>query len=73
MRNTQEADTATTGQILETKMKERGYGKRRLARESGISYRTICRIISGDMVGSLHTWSMIARALECKISDLTGE
>lgn len=64
---------ATTGQNLEYQLEKRGVSKHMLARKSGISYRTICRLVSGDKIGSLHTWIMISRALHCTLGELTGE
>lgn len=46
--------------------------KRGLARESGVSYRTICRICSGDMVGSFHTWAKLAKALGSTVTCISG-
>lgn len=63
----------TTGERLAGEMEARGFSKRRLARESGVSYRTVCRIAAGDRVGSLDTWLRLAKTLGCDVSDLTGE
>ena len=63
----------TTGERLAREMESRGFSKRRLARESGVSYRTVCRITAGDRVGSLDTWMKVADALGCDVSDLIGE
>lgn len=60
----------TSGERLASKMQERGIGKRRLSRESGVSYRTVTRLMRGDMVGSVYTWARICRALSCRISDI---
>lgn len=68
-----EDPTATTGQKLESKLAERRMGKRQLARESGVSYRTVCRIVKGDRIGALDTWVKVARALGCDVSELIGD
>ena len=68
-----EAPTTTTGQRLAGKLAEKGMSKRRLARESQVSYRTVCRIIAGDRLGNLDTWMRFAKALGCDISELIGE
>lgn len=65
--------TATTGQKLESKLAERHMGKRQLARESDVSYRTVCRIMKGDRIGSLDTWMKVASALGCDVSELIGD
>lgn len=63
----------TTGFNLAAKLAEKGCSKRRLARESQVSYRTVCRVVSGDRVGSLDTWMRFADALDCDVSELIGE
>ena len=68
-----EDPTATTGQRLEAKLAERHMGKRQLARKSNVSYRTVCRIVKGDRIGSLDTWMKVASALECDVPELIGE
>jgi len=68
-----EADTTTTGQRLAAKLAERGMSKRKLARDSQVSYRTVCRIMSGDRLGNLDTWLRFAEALQCDMSELIGE
>ena len=47
--------------------------KRQLARESQVSYRTVCRIISGDRLGNLDTWMRFAEALGCDLTELIGD
>ena len=47
--------------------------KRKLARDSQVSYRTVCRIMSGDRLGNLDTWLRFAEALQCDMSELIGE
>ncbi len=68
-----ETQITTTGQRLAEKLAEKGMSKRRLARESQVSYRTVCRIISGDRLGNLDTWMRFADALGCDLSELIGE
>ena len=63
----------TTGDRLAEAMADGGFSKRRLARESGVSYRTVCRITSGDRVGSLDTWMRLADALGMEVSELIGD
>ena len=63
----------TTGGRLADAMAGRGFSKRRLARESGVSYRTVCRVTSGDRVGSLDTWMRFADALGMEVSELIGD
>ena len=63
----------STGEKLERKLAEKGMGKHELARESQVSYRTICRIVSGDRVGNLDTWMRIADAIGCDLSEITDE
>lgn len=65
-----EATTETTGQKLAEKLAERGISKHGLARESQVSYRTVCRVVSGDRVGTLDTWMRIAAALDCNLDDI---
>ena len=64
---------ATTGQKLESMLENRKMSKHMLARRSGISYRTICRLVSGDKVGSFHTWIAISRALKCSLDELKDD
>lgn len=61
----------STGERLAAKLAELGRSKRWLARESQVSYRTVCRIISGDRVGNLDTWMRFAEALGCGLSEIT--
>ena len=63
----------TTGRHLEAKMAELGISRRRLARESHVSYRTVCRILAGDRLGMLDTWMRFADAVGCSVSDLIGD
>lgn len=63
----------TTGDALAAKLAEARMSKRKLARESQVSYRTVCRIVSGDRLGNLDTWMRFAAALGCDVSELTGE
>ena len=46
--------------------------KRQLARESGVSYRAVCRLVSGDRLGNLDTWLKFCDAIGCEITDLIG-
>lgn len=61
----------TTGDMLRRAMAERGFSKSRLSRESGVSYRTITRIMSGDRIGSLDTWTRVASAMGTTIDGIT--
>lgn len=64
---------AKTGERLAEKLAEAGMSKRQLARDSHVSYRTVCRIVEGDRLGNLDTWMRFAEALGCDVSELTGE
>jgi len=68
-----EAPTTTTGQRLAEKLAEKGISKRKLARESQVSYRTVCRVMSGDRLGNLDTWIRFSEAIGCDISELIGD
>lgn len=59
-----------TGERLAAKMSERGVSKHQLALEAGVSYRTVCRIVSGDRLGYLDTWMRFAEALGCDVGEL---
>ena len=63
----------TTGETLAWKLTEYGVSRRGLARKSNVSYRTVCRIISGDRLGNLDTWMRFAEAVGCSVSDLIGD
>ena len=67
-----ETATPSTGERLAERLEEIGMTKSHLAAESQVSYRTICRIISGDRLGNLDTWLRICKAIGCEISDLVG-
>ena len=54
-------------------MAERGVSRRQLALMSGVSYRTVCRIVSGDRLGYLDTWMRFADALGCEVGELIYE
>jgi len=56
--------------MLAAKLAELGVSKRKLARDSHVSYRTVSRILSGDRVGYLDTWMRFAEALGCPLGDL---
>ena len=64
--------TSSTGERLVLRLEKLGMSKSQLAEESGVSYRTICRITSGDRLGNLDTWMRICSAIGCEISDLVG-
>jgi len=53
-------------------MEEKGFSKRQLAIETGVSYRTVCRIVSGDRLGYLDTWMKFAEALGCEVGEIIG-
>ena len=50
-----------------------GVSKRKLARDSRVSYRTVCRVIAGDRLGNLDTWMRFASALGCGVSEIIGD
>ena len=68
-----EAHTRNTGKNLARMLEDRGMSKRRLARESQVSYRAVCRIVSGDRLRNLDTWMRFAKVLGCSVSELIGE
>ena len=64
----------STGAKLTALMEERGMSQRRLSALSGVSMATIKRMRSGDMVGSMHSWSMVMRALDADCNEfMKGE
>lgn len=63
----------TTGARLERYIYDHGFTKERLAEESGVNIGTIYRICSGESIGRIDTWNMIANAMGCTVSDITGK
>lgn len=61
---------ATTGERLSEKLAENGMSKRELSAESGVSYKTVCRIANGHRLGNLDTWMRFAEALDCDLDDI---
>lgn len=53
-------------------MDERDVSTRELARRTGLALSSIRRARKSAMCGSIHTWELIARALECGIDDVAG-
>jgi len=47
-----------------------GMSRRRLARETGLDYRTVSDLCSGKTEGNLATWKLIAKALGCKLDEI---
>ena len=62
--------SVTTGEKLMRKLAETGMSMRGLARESGVSYNTVKRCVTGDRRGSLDTWMRLADAIGCEVSDI---
>lgn len=60
----------TTGTKLQRYLYENGISKEELCRRADVSRSTVYRICAGDVIGSISTWSKIARALGCSVSDI---
>ena len=60
----------TTCGNLARLMEERGVSVRELSRRTGLSLASVRRLRRADMSGSLHTWALVARALECGVDEL---
>ena len=60
----------TTGEKLSMKMKEKGISKKRLAKETGMDYSTVCRLCNGDRVGYLDTWMKVCDAIQIEMNDI---
>ena len=52
------------------KMKEKGISKKRLAKETGMDYSTVCRLCNGDRVGYLDTWMKVCDAIQIEMNDI---
>jgi transcriptional regulator with XRE-family HTH domain len=63
----------TTGEELRKTLETLGVSVMELEERSGLSRSTIYRVMSGDDLGSLHTWRVIAEALGVPTSELIGE
>lgn len=44
--------------------------KKAVAQRAGLSYRTLCHIENGQFCATIHTASLIAKALGCEVADL---
>lgn len=60
------------GELLRRAMGEQGYTNARLAREAGLSTKTITNLKNGHSAGNMATWRRIARVLHMDMNDLTS-
>lgn len=56
-----------TNEWLKQVMRERGISKRQLAKQTGISYSTLTRMLNKPNAGNLQTWLIVCEALDCDL------
>ncbi len=59
-----------TNEWLKQKMCERNISKRQLAKQTGISYSTLTRMLNEPNTGNLRTWQIVCDALDANLQDL---
>lgn len=61
-----------TGQRLAAAMERSGKTREQIAMETGLARSTLSRMCSGDRVGSLSSWLLVASCLGVRLEELLG-
>lgn len=60
----------STGTKLQRYLYDHKISKEELCRRADVSRSTVYRICAGDVIGGISTWTKIAKALDCRVSDI---
>lgn len=72
-RSNNNVDESSTGYKLRQALKDKGYTLQSAATKSGVSYATIQRMCSGDMIGTVAAWIKVSKAIGVSIAELVEE
>lgn len=72
-RSNNKVDESSSGFKLRKAIKDKGYTMQSTATKSGVSYATIQRMCSGDMIGTIAAWAKVSDAIGVSLSELVSK